>query len=393
MAGPLAGIRIVDLTTFTQGGEATGFLCDLGAEITKVETRESGDPGRRLTVVPPGVSTFFLPQNRGKESITLDLATEDGREVLMRLAARSDALMHNFRPGVMERLRIGYEDVRAVNEVIVYGEATGFGSRGPDAGLPAVDIVGEARGGLISVTGEDSPVPPGAIVCDYTGAMHIAIGVLSALLHRERTGRGQKVEGSMLGSAVAMQGWEFTHYLISGDLPGRGGRGHPLFGALWGVFETADGHLAMSGMGPQAWEQFAALIERPDLAADQRFSTPPARAEHGEELAAIVRAAFVSRPTEELFRALSAIGVRCSPVQDYEALAADPQVAANEYVVEVDHPELGPTRMAGNPLRFSETAVEIAASAPALGEHTDAILESLGYGDEERADFRRRGIV
>jgi crotonobetainyl-CoA:carnitine CoA-transferase CaiB-like acyl-CoA transferase len=393
MAGPLEGVRILDLTTFTQGGEATGFLHDLGAEVIKVENRDGGDPGRRLTLTPEGVSTFFLPQNRGKRSVTIDIRAPDGRALLLRLAERCDALVHNFRPGVMERLGLGYEDMRTINPALVYAEGSGFGSAGPEAHLPAVDIVGQARGGLVSVTGDDTPVPAGAIIADYTGAMHLAIGVLSALIARIRTGRGQRVEGSMLGSMISLQGWEFTHYLITGETSRRGGRGHPLFPGLWGIYDTADGAIAIAGVAPDAWAGFAALLECPALVTDERFADAEQRRTHGSALVALVRAACRTKPTADLLARLVRLGVRCAAVQDYEQLAADPQAAANGYIVAVEHPRLGPVRMAGNPLRLSDTPIEIAAAAPELGEDTDAVLAWLGLDEDAIADLRGRGIV
>jgi crotonobetainyl-CoA:carnitine CoA-transferase CaiB-like acyl-CoA transferase len=382
--GPLSAYRILDLTTFTQGGAATGLLRDLGADVIKVENPAGGDGGRNLTLVD-GVSSFFLPQNRGKRSIALDIRADQGRDLLLRLAERCDAFVHNFRPGVAERLRIGYEDVRAVNPGIVYAEASGLGSRGPDAGFPTVDIVGQARGGLISVTGEETAVPAGAIISDYTGAMHLAIGVLAALLHRERTGQGQRVEGSMLGSMVALQTWEFTHYLLTGESTGRAGRGHRLLGGFWNIFETRDGAIVLAGIPPKAWEGLAELLHRPELVTDERLSSAAARRGQVEDAVAIVRAALRERDTAELLPRLHALDVRCSAVQDYAALAQDPQVAANGYIVEADHPRLGRIRMVGHPLRFSETQVEVASVAPELGQHTAEVLAWLNTAAGEDA--------
>jgi len=202
MAGPLEGIRICDLTTLTAGGEATGFLCDLGAEVIKVEP-PGGETGRRLTPLPIGVSTFILPQNRGKKSIVIDLKKPSGRDVVLDIARRCDAFAHNFRPGVADRLRLGYEDVKAVNPAIVYAASSGYGSRGPDAQMTAVDLVGQARSGVISVTGEDHPIPTGVIFGDYVTAMHLAIGILAGLQARSLSGKGQLVEGSILGSLIS----------------------------------------------------------------------------------------------------------------------------------------------------------------------------------------------
>lgn len=393
MAGPLAGIRILDLTTLTQGGEATGFLCDLGAEVLKVERREGGDPGRRITPVAPGLSAFFLPQNRGKKSITLNLKAPEARTIVLQLAERCDAFAQNFRPGVAERLGLAYPDVRAVNPSIVYAEASVFGSKGPDAGRSGVDLVGQARGGLVSVTGDGSGRPAGAIISDYAGAMHLAIGILSGLVCRQQTGIGQHVRGSMLGSMISMQGWEFTHYLTTGALPRRSGTGHQLLPALYGVFQTADGDLALAGVRAEAWIRFCAVVDRPDLLHDPRFADDEARRANEAVLLPIVRAIFLQRSAVDWVKALAGVDIRCAVVQDYAQVAADPQVEANGYIASVEHPQLGTLRMAGNPLQWSETPTDLSRLAPELGEHTDSILEWLGYTDTQIEDLRVRCVV
>jgi CoA:oxalate CoA-transferase len=387
--GPLQGVRILDFTTLTAGAAATGWLCDLGADVIKVEP-PGGEVGRRLSAQPSGLSAFFLPQNRGKRSVVLNLQTAWGREAALTLARNADAVTHNFRPGVMERLGLGYEDVRRVNAEVVYGEMSGFGTEGPDASLGAVDIVGQARSGLMSVTGEERPLPAGAILSDYTAAMHLAIGVLSALFWRERSGRGQRVSGSMLGSMINAQAWELTTYLVSRRQPFRGGRGHHLFAAgVWGVYDTADGHVVISSISSQALTGLALAFDRPELASD-RFADPATRGRHIEELRRLLRRAFAGRSTEAVYATLRSLDVVCSPVQSYEAVERDPQVVANDYIVEVDHPRAGRLKMTGNPLRFSETPLALAAAEPLAGEHTDAVLAEAGIAREDAGAAVRR---
>lgn len=388
MAGPLEGTRILDFTTLTAGGAATGFLRDLGADVIKIEPPD-GEAGRRLTVLPSGVSTFFLPQNRGKRSVAIDLRSDEGREAVLSVAKTCDALTHNFRPGVMERIGLSYDDVRKVNPGIVYAETSGLGSEGPDAGLGVVDIIGQARGGLMSVTGGDEyPTPAGAIINDYLAAMHLAIGVLSALLARQRTGEGQHVEGSMLGSMIGAQGWEFTHYLMTGQQPARGGRGHHLLvNSLWGVYDTADGHVAIAGVPADILPRLAEALECPELASE-RFVDPALRVACIEELRELVQSVVAKHEASALCALLSSLDIRCAPVQDYQALERDPQVEANGYIIEFEHPRIGPARMAANPLRFSETPLELALAEPMLGEHTDEVLAEAGLGLDERARLR-----
>ncbi len=393
MAGPLRHLRVLDLSVFAQGGAAGAFFRELGAEVVKVERRESGDPGRRLTEVAPGASTFFEPFNRGKQSITIDLQRPEGHEILLRLVEGCDVLLHNARPGVMERLGLSYDDLRNLNPGLVYIAGSGYGTEGPDAGDSVVDIIGQARGGIASITGRESPVPAGAIVADYLGAMHLVIGGLAALIQRTETGTGQRVDASMLGAMVSLQSWEFGHYLVTGDLPRRSGRGHQLFPSLWGIYETADGSIALTGVAPEQWEGFLGLIESVELADDERFATPAARREHWDALAGEVAQRLRRLPTDRLLEGLQDLGVRCARVQDYSQLASDPQVIANEYIVEVEHPTFGRIRVPANPIRFSDADTEIAAAAPALGEHTEVILQSLGYSAAEIEDLRASEVL
>ncbi|MCA9829452.1 MAG: CoA transferase [Dehalococcoidia bacterium] len=225
--GPLSHLRVIDLTVFAQGAVAGQLLREFGADVIKIE-RPTGDPGRRLSVVAPDRSTFFEPLNRGKRGVVLDLKNEGGREVFMRLAEGADVLVHNLSVGVMERLGLGYEEVAEINPSIVYAHGTGLGTQGPDAELGVVDLIGQARGGLASVTGTEQPTPAGAILSDHLGGMYLLVGILAALVHRERTGEGQFVESSMLGALIAVQGWEFSHHLITGEVPERSGHGHHL---------------------------------------------------------------------------------------------------------------------------------------------------------------------
>ncbi len=391
--GSLAHLRVLDLSVFAQGGVAGGLLRELGAEVIKIERPGRGDPGRGLTEVRPGVSTFFEVFNRGKRSVVLDLSRPSGRDVLLRLAEGCDVLLHNARPGVMARLGLDYEDVRAVNPEIVYAEGSGFGALGPDAGHGVVDIIGQARGGLVAVTGADRPTSTGAIVSDHLGAVYLAVGVLAALVHRERTGEGQRVECSMLGAMVAAQGWEFGHYLATGNLPSRTGRAHHLLGGLWGIYETADGFLALTGVAPEAWEPFLELIGRADLDQDTRFATPLARRDFSDDLASEIAASFREMQTDRLVERMVALDIRCTRVQDYEQLAHDPQVTANGYVINVDHPVLGTVRVPANPLRLSRTPAETPTAAPRLGEDTESVLTAFGLSPGELEVLRSEGAI
>jgi crotonobetainyl-CoA:carnitine CoA-transferase CaiB-like acyl-CoA transferase len=397
MAGPLAGVKVLDFTAYQQGPQATVALADMGAQVTKVEPPLLGDLGRYMALLdePERFSAYFLAHNRGKRSITLNLKTEEGQQIAHRLAESADVAVHNFRPGVAERLGIGYNELRRANPRIIYAHASGWGSRGPKAELPCFDITAQARGGLISVTGEPDgyPLPAGTAVADYTGAMNLALAIVAALYARERTGAGQKVEASLLGAQVAMQAWQLQYFLLSGQDPGRAGRGGTYLPTIWRVFKTADGHAVIGGMPENRWPSFCQAVGRPELATDPRFENFFVRRLHLDELYAILDPIFVGRSTAEWLETLEAVDTVCAPVATYADVAVDPQVRENEYIVEVDHHLLGRIPMVAHAFSFSETPAQPAASAPELGQHTEEVLSELGYTWEEIGALREKQVI
>ncbi len=397
MTRPLDGVRVLDFTMYQQGPQATTVLADLGADVIKVEPVGFGDLGRYLALLlqPERFSCYFLAHNRGKRSLTLNVKMEEGVDIARRLAERSDVLVHNFRPGVMERLGLHYEELHRANPRLVYAHASGWGSRGPKAQMPAFDIAAQSRGGLVSVTGEPNgfPVPAGAAVADYAGAINLALGIITALLVRERTGQGQLVEGSLLGATVAMQAWEIQTFILSKQPPKRAGRGHPYLPTIWRVFKTADGFAVIGGMPENRWPNFCKAIEMPELEHDERFKDHFVRQHHLQELYAVLDGVFEKRTTAEWMKVLEAVDMICAPVASYEEVVHDPQVRANDYILEVDHPQLGRIPVVGYPVRFSETPAQIAASAPELGQHTEEILLELGYSWDDIVRLREQGVV
>jgi crotonobetainyl-CoA:carnitine CoA-transferase CaiB-like acyl-CoA transferase len=367
----------------------------MGADVIKIEAPRFGDLGRVLGMKgEERFSPYFLAHNRGKRSITLDLKNEKAREVALALGARADVMIHNFRPGVMERLGLGYDDLRGVNERIIYGHASGYGAKGPRATHPAFDLAAQAQGGLVSVTGEQDgyPLPAGCAVADYVGAANLAMAVISALFHRERTGQGQKIDTSLLGGQVAMQAWELQYYIAHGWVT-KAGRGHQYLPTIWRVFKTADSYVVVGGLPENRWPAFCAALDRPELEHDPRFERYMERMGNLQELYAILDEAFQKKTSAEWMALLQAADCICAPVATYEDLLNDPQVRANEYIVEVDHPTQGRIPVIGAPWRFSETPAQIAAAAPELGQHTEEILQDLGYSWEQIGALREHGAL
>lgn len=393
--GPLTGVRVLDFTVFQQGPQASVIFADMGADVVKVEAPVFGDLGRVIgSKGEERFSPYFLAHNRGKRSITLDLKKPEAVEICLKLAERCDVAVHNYRPGVMERLGLGYDDLRRVNERIIYGHASGWGSQGPRAGHPAFDLAAQAQGGLVGVTGEPDgyPLPAGAAVADYAGAVNLALAVISALYARERTSRGQKIETSLLGSQIAVQAWEIQYYIAHRRL-GKAGRGHHYLPTIWRVFRTANSYVVVGGLPENRWPAFCQAVGRPELEHDPHFADYFQRLAHLDELYAILDEIFLTKTNVEWMELLAAADCICAPVASYEDLLDDPQVRANEYIVDVDHPTQGRMPVVGAPWRFSDTPAQVAAAAPELGQHTEEILLELGYSWEQIEALREQGVL
>ncbi|MPZ97957.1 MAG: CoA transferase [Dehalococcoidia bacterium] len=397
MGGALEGIRILDLSQWQQGPYATVMLSDLGADVIKVERPQYGDAGRHALggYDPQGLAPDFFAHNRGKRGMTIDLRNPRGRDLVLELSERMDVMVTNFRLGVMERWGLGYDDVKARNPRIIYAQASGTGPRGPERERPMFDIVAQAMGGIMSVTGGEGepPTPVGTFMADQMGAIMLTVSILSALVARERTGAGQAIDVSLLGTQVALQSFEIQHYLMTGDLPRRAGRGHPHGGLLWNTFPAADGYFAMAGVREDRWPEFCALIEQPDLIEDPRFDCAEHREEHRGVLLDRLDAVFRQQSIAHWMALLATIDLACGPVQTYEGVAQDPQVLANDYITEMDHPTLGPTRVVNTPIALSETPVEVKGPPPELGQHTEEVLLELGYDWPQIIELRDAGAI
>ena len=394
MSGPLSGYRVLDFTQWQQGAHATAMLADMGAEVIKVEPRLTGEPARGWGM-RQDFNAFFQAHNRNKKSITLDLKKPQGKGIIHKLVGKVDVLAENFRRGVMDRLGLGYQALSQINPRLIYAIASGFGPKGPKSDWPAFDLIGQATGGIMIANGEPGGEPRqvmGTPVADQVGAMVFAYGIVLALLARERTGIGQQLDVSLLGTQIALQPAAYCRRLqVEQPAPPAVRRR----GSTYNYYKTGDDNkwIAISALEERRWPAFCQALGMATLKDDPRFASPAERGEHWQELLAMVQNAFLSKTREEWMEILHAHDIPCGPVHDYNEVAADPQVVANEYLVTVDHPTHGPIQMAGIPVQLSKTPGKAASPAPELGQHTEGILSEVGYTAEEIAELREQEVI
>lgn len=391
---PLDGIRVLDLSRFIFGPYCTQNLGDLGAEIIKVEPRNGGDPSRYIA--GDEVSTLFLARNRNKRSLTLDMRQAAAQAILLKLAKRSDVIIHNFRPGIMGRMGLSYEQVQAVNPGIVYCSLSGYGETGPMADWPGQDLLIQGMSGMISVTGwEDGPATSvGMFLADMAGALTATYGVLAALQARERHGLGQKMEVSLLDSMIALQAMEATVALNDAQqTPSPSGSGHWMLPQPYGVYQTADKPMILNAHSDGWWGRLCEAPEFAPLNDNPRFATRTARWQHGVALIEALEAILRTRPREHWLTYLGHYDVLCAPVHTYDEVFADPQVQHNGMVATQTHPVAGPVQVIAPPVKFSRTPGDVGVAAPQLGEHNDDILQWLGYDAAQIAEFRQNKVI
>ena len=394
--GPLAGVKVLDLTRVLAGPYCTMFLGDLGAEVVKIEQPDVGDDTRAWG--PPfvgGESAYFLCINRNKKSVALDLKSNQAVGLLRRLAEGADVLVENFRPGTMERLGLGERELRAVNPRLIYASLSGFGADGPMKDWPGYDLIIQAWGGLMSVTGmpDGEPTKVGVAIVDIVAGLMLGKAILAALFARERTGVGQKLETSLLEAEVACLINAGSNYLVGGVVPGRWGNAHPNI-VPYQSFKSRDGYLVIGVASEGIWRRLCQAIGMPGLADDPRFARNPQRVEHRGELIDILTEIFLQRDTAAWMTLLIDAEVPCAPVQTIDQVFLAPQVIAREMVVEISHPTAGTLRMAGLPVKFSGTPASIRLAPPLLGQHTAEVLRSwLRLDDSAIDDLKSKGVI
>ena len=393
---PLDGIRVVDLSRILAGPYCSMLLGDMGAEIIKIESPDHGDDTRGWG--PPfidGESAYFLSINRNKKSLTLNLKAGQGKDILTRLIGLSDVLIENFRPGTLGRLGFGYEQVRAMNPRMVYASISGFGQTGPLAGRPGYDLIAQGEGGIMSVTGfpDGPPTKAGTPIADIAAGIFAAQGILLALYARERTGRGQLVDVSMLDGQVALLTFQAGIYFATGESPGRMGNQHPTI-VPYETFRSKDGYINLAIGNTNLWRTFCKAIAREELSADPRFGTEASRVENRNALKPIMDAIVAERTTRQWLELLERAGVPAGSVNSVAEICEHPQIKAREMVVDVPHPTLGSVKVSCVPIKLSDTPGAVSTAPPLLGQHTAEILKGLlGYSLKEVAELRKAGIV
>lgn len=405
MTAPLDGIRVLDLSRILAGPWCTQLLADLGAEVVKVERPGTGDDTRAWgpPFLPDGEgretrdSAYYCAANRGKQSLTLDIATADGQRIARALAARSDVVVENYKLGDMKRYGLDYEALAAENPRLVYCSITGFGQTGPYAARAGYDFMIQGMGGLMSVTGERDSLPGGGPqkcgvpIADMMTGLYSTVAILAALRERDASGRGQHIDMALLDTQV---GWLANHalnYLVSGQVPVRWGNAHPNL-TPYQSFATRDGNLILAIGNDGQFRRFCAVAGL-DIATDPRFTDNRSRLANREALVALIAAALRARTTDDWMTALEAEGVPCGPINTLDQVFADPQVVARGLRFDLPHAAGGRVPQVANPIRYSRTPVQYRQAPPALGEHSEAVLSSLGLTPDEIASLKDRGVV
>lgn len=394
--GALDGIKVLDLSRVLAGPYGTQILADHGAEVWKVEIPGKGDDTRAFG--PPfqnGESAYFLSVNRNKRSITVNMKHPDGIALVRDLAAKADVLIENFRPGTLDKLGLDYDSARSLNPRIIYCSVSGFGQTGPWALKPGYDLAIQGMGGLMSLTGETDgpPTKVGTSIADIVSGIYAAQGILLALVARNRTGQGQRIDVSMLDGQVSLLTYQAGIYFAEGKSPMRKGNQHPTI-CPYETFRTADGYLNLAVGNDKLWLTFCDLIERPDLKADDRFATNPKRVAARNTLFPILSEVFAAKPTAHWVDALEKAGIPAGPIYTVEQVLNHPQVLSRDMVVPMDHPKAGPIKLTGIPIKLSETPGEAKTPPPTVGQHTEEILRDvLGYSEEKIARLKTDGAV
>ncbi len=386
---PLEGLRVLDLSRVLAGPYCTMMLADYGADIVKIEPPIVGDDSRAFGPFVGKESAYFMSLNRNKRSMTLNFKRKEEVEVFKEMVKFADVVVENYRPGTMEKFGLGYDELKAINPKIIYAACSGFGHSGPYQYKPAYDIIVQAMGGIMSITGPEGGEPSrvGASVGDIIAGMFTAYGVMMALYHKEKTGEGQKVDVGMLDCQVAVLENAIARYVTSGNVPVPLGNRHPSI-TPFSSFTAKDGHIIVGAGNERLWVKLCNILGKSELLADARFDTNSNRTAHVKELSAILNDVFKQKTIHEWMEVLETAELPCAPINTVADIVNDPQIKARNMIVELEHPVAGHLKMAGVPVKMSATPGAVERPAPMLGQHTAELLkEILGWDEAKTAAF------
>jgi crotonobetainyl-CoA:carnitine CoA-transferase CaiB-like acyl-CoA transferase len=394
MAGPLTGIRVVEVGNYMAAPFCGLQLADLGAEVIKVEHPDGGDQVRQSAPLIDGEGSAFMRLNRNKKSIALDLKVDQGKEIFRKLVATADVVVENLRPGTMRDLGLDYESLGRINRRLIYVAASGWGQDGPLRDQPGMDIMAQARSGLMSITGTPGgePVKVGVPVCDLVCALYGALAAVAALYSRGDDGEGQFIDVSLLEAGVSLAIWEAGSFFATGEIPQPSGSAHQS-AAPYQAFRAADGWLTIGATTPPNWKRLCEALGLQDLLADERYADASRRHRNREALASTIESITSTRPTQHWLALLEDAGVPCAPIEDFGQVFTDPHLLARNFYWDAPHRTVGPVRQLGSPMRFSRTAVRRDTAGPVLGEDSAVLLAELGYVPADVRDLIEKRVV
>ncbi|MEL7566595.1 MAG: CoA transferase [Dehalobacterium sp.] len=395
MDGPLKGIRVLDLTRVLAGPFCTLQLADMGAEVIKIERPEYGDDTHFFGPFKNGESGYFIMLNRGKKGITLDFKKPKAVEIFKKMVEHADVVVENFKPGVMNKLGIGYEELKKINPRIIYAAISGFGQYGPYWERPGYDIVAQAMGGLMSITGfpDNPPTRVGSSVGDLSAGIYGALAIMMALYAREKTGKGQLVDIALMDAIFSFCETNVVRYTIGNIIPKRVGSRHPL-SAPFDIYQAKDGYVVIAVANEPLMEKLFDLMGKPELHLDPRFETDAKRSEHDQELKEIIETWLSQYTVGQAVEIMLTHAIPSSPVLTIPQVCADPHINAREMLVEIDHPIAGRVKIPGTPMKLAETPAHVTGTAPTLGQHNEEILtELLGCNKDTVRQLQEEGVI
>jgi formyl-CoA transferase len=391
---PLTGLRVFEMTNYIAGPYCGMVLGDLGADVVKVENPATGDFSRGNPPFIQGEGAGFMALNRNKRSVAINLKHPEGRDLFLRLADTADVIIENFRPGTTRDLGVHYEAVRERNPGVIYASVSAFGQTGPYGPRAGLDLIVQGMSGLMSITGEEGgpPIKPGAPIADLAAALYTANAIQAAYIHKLRTGEGQYIDVSLFEAAVALEAWETSGYLANGEVPKPLGSAHRT-SAPYQAFRTADGYITLGATSPNNWNACCAVLGAEALEHDPRFETNAARKARQNELADLIEAITLTKPSGHWYRKFEEGGVPCGVLNRIDQVVVDPHLIERGFVVDLKHSTIGTVRAMGSPMHLSASPVRVERAGPLLGEHTDLVLAALGLGTPEVDRLVSEGVV